>query len=389
MNQNMYFSPKTIFIVGICFFVYLPVFFNKYNFEYFILSILMLFAFFIGSSIANMERQKINDYEERYEYGKYSSFYLFIFIIYFLYKIIFSSVTTGDYASEFQYTSQASLYLKIIYQVFDVLVLLLLSTVASKNRNLFIPIFIGSTLLALMSNTRLDFVLTFLYWIGFGSFFQYIKIRFWYVIISFILMPFVFVFLLIKRVTVFDSSNFFLIINQLYEKTTVDELFDGMYVSLEVFSSYDTCIEVINNNLIYPLSGYVRFFFLGIPRTIWPDKPESISRVIAKEFYPTAYQSGGGQLAGPIGDAFMNGGPLALVFIWLILGYIITRVYKKTEVYRKKANSFYKAYMWTYYFTTLTYFIYTLRGFGSDFLWTYIMSIISLRLMLAFLYKRI
>lgn len=120
---------------------------------------------------------------------------------------------------------------------------------------------------------------------------------------------------------VFESKNIIQIFSELYDRLSFEIIMDAMYNGIEIFTSYLTGIAVINDGFIHPLSGIIRTLFLGIPRTIWLEKPESISRIIAKEYFPDAYSAGGGQIAGPIGDAYINEGVLGVIVIWVLVGF--------------------------------------------------------------------
>src|SRR5690606_718598 len=105
-----------------------------------------------------------------------------------------------------------------------------------------------------------------------------------------------------------------------------------MYVGLETFYSYETLALVVEDRFIEPFSGYLRIFFMLVPRSFWADKPESISRLIAANYYPEAYYKGGGQLAGPIGDSYINGGVLGVLLIWLLIGYFSCYLFRVFRV---------------------------------------------------------
>jgi len=74
-------------------------------------------------------------------------------------------------------------------------------------------------------------------------------------------------------------------------------------------------------------STYAKFFLWPIPRTLWPEKPEGISRVIVRHFYPDLYDKGLSVSPTIAGEAYFNFGTLGIVIIMALFGVICQSLY--------------------------------------------------------------
>ncbi len=392
MSSIRYFSTKFFFIFGITFFMYVPLLLEVVDLYYLLLSFLLLLSFSIGYLLfSKSKKRKGFFYASKINYEKISWVILFLYICYAYYLFIYVGAEAGNYehyADKFAHASQGQLYYKIIQKSINIILLFAVSCVAYKSKKYYFLIALISILISLLSSTRLVFIFSLIYWAGYGVYFNFIKIRFIHILISIFTMPFLFAILLLKRVMKFSDNNLFSIISEMYDYLSFDIIKDALYSGLEVFVSYRVCVEAINDNFIIPLSGYIRIIFMPIPRSLWEGKPESMSRLIAKEYFPGAYYAGGGQIAGPIGDAYMNGGVVFVILIWLIVGYFASKYYFYLKKYQTINPSPYKVFIWLYYFNFLSYFVYLIRGFGTDFLWVYLCQLLVLKMILFLGFKK-
>lgn len=389
MSSLKYLSTWFVFLLGVISFIFLPVFFYSTNLYYILLSFTLILSFIFGyltSSLLNKNRIKI--YTSKFDYRKYKYLILIGYLIYAYIFIFFIGAETGPYVDKYAHTSQLSLYMQLIDKPLKLVFLFLLSSIVYDSRRNYLLVSIIYLLISLTSNTRLDFVLSAIYWIGYGAYLGFFRIRLVYVIISLFLFPFLATILLIKRVMQFESNNIFDIFSELYEVLSIDTIIDSMDQGVEFLNTYSIGLSVINENFIHPMSGYIRIIFMWIPRTIWPTKPESVSRIIAKEYVPNAYFSGGGQTAGPIGDAFINAGVLGVVIIWFFTGFFSSKNYNILKSYYHIPPSNYKIYIWLIYFNFISYMVYVMRGFGSDFFWVFLFQLLVIKVMFYLTFKR-
>ncbi|MCA4021083.1 O-antigen polymerase [Vibrio vulnificus] len=383
-----YFTPLSIFIVGFFYFSILPV---VYLSDYSGISLLLLLfgasSFLFGYSLKTA-RVNRSPYKIKVSPEFAVKPFLLIYSLFVIYQLTSQYEYSGSYAELFQNKSQSSLYLQIVDNIFDLLLLFLMSIFASKSKNVYIAFFILSSLFYLQENTRLLLVFNVMFWSIYGVSFGYIRINFFQVLLALLFAPVIFVLLIIKRGAASSGESFLSFIIGFYQKVDIDLLMDGMYYGLEVFESYKTYVKVIHDEFIHPESGVLRLLVMLVPRTVWPDKPESISRIIAENYYPGAYGSGGGQLASTFGDAYINAGIIGVFLFWFLLGWYSKYKYKSTIMNAKNQECrYYRSYLVFSYFIFFKYFILCIRGFGSDYLWQFILSLIMAFILRCFLFK--
>lgn len=390
MSSLKYLSTWFVFLMGVISFVYLPIFFYPTNIYYVLLSVLLLISFSIGYFSGFLTKtKKYYIYTSSFDYSKLRWPVILAYLIYTYIFIFIIGTETGAYADEFANKSQLSLYLQLIEKPIRLVFLFLLSSIVYNNKRFYFLVALLYLIISLSSNTRLDFVFSVIYWVGYGAYLGFFRIRLIYVLASLILFPFLATILLIKRVMKFESTNIFDIFLYLYETLTLGDIIEGMSDGVEFFQSYLIGLSVIDDNFIHPSSGIIRIFFLWIPRTLWQDKPESISRIIAKEYVPEAYYAGGGQTAGPIGDAFINAGVLGVIIFWILVGFYSSRSYSFLKRNCYLPSSPYKVYIWLIYFNFLSYLVYVMRGFGSDFFWGFLFQLLVIKTILLIGFKRV
>lgn len=390
MSNLKYLSTWFVFLIGSISFIYLPVFFFPTNIYYILLSFILVLSFLFGYFLSDFsKKRKEYKYISKFDFKKVKLLIIVIYLIYVYIYINFIGAETGAYADKYAHESQISLYMQLLDRPSKLILIFLLSCIVYDSKRNYMVVSALYLLISLSSNTRFDFILSAVYWVGYGAYLGYFRIKFIYIFMSLIILPFLAAVLLLKRVMVFESNNIIHIFSELYERLSLEIIMDAMYNGIEIFTSYLTGMAVINDGFIHPLSGIVRILFLAIPRTIWLEKPESISRIIAKEYFPGAYSAGGGQIAGPIGDAYINGGALGVVIIWVLVGFFSSRSYALLKSNFHLSPSPYKVYIWLMYFNFLSYLIYVMRGFGSDFLWTFLFQLIIIKIIFSIFFRRV
>ncbi|HBC5642775.1 O-antigen ligase [Proteus mirabilis] len=391
-SQLNYFNPIIIFGLGWMFFCLLPlIYFRETSLLIILLNIVFFFSFIIGCTLSYRSKVWIRYvlYDNKFSKIKsLLSILCFIYIFVKIYLISTTEISSGNYSERYAVESQLNLYLMIFDKLFNIIFLFFLSLFAIEGKAKFYLIFALSLLSTFFEPTRLLIILTLVYWILLGVSVGYIKIRLISVILIALASPFIFSFLLIKRIYSFEGSSYDFIFH-LFNLIDYDLLVSGMVNGLETFESYNALKNVINDNFIHPLSGFIRILFMIIPRTFWIDKPESVARLIAENYYPEAYQKGGGQLAGPIGDGFINAGFFGVFIIWLVLGFLSISFYKYFKRGVMKGGNIEKVYYCTFYYIYLIYFINCLRGFASDLFWVFAVNMLMLHIIKVIFFKRI
>ncbi|MEZ8916199.1 O-antigen polymerase [Vibrio lentus] len=384
-NGRAYFHPLFVFFIGCMFFYILPMFYLGYfDFVYWVVLISAVISFSVGYYSSNV----ITPYIEREPRQIVNSALPYVGIIAVSYVVwaIITYQPINSYAELFQNRSQGAIYSQIFLKLRSMIVILLASYYASKSIKHYFIISLCFIVVHSMSPTRFHLIETVIYWSAFGVYFKYIKINFFVALAVLLLSPILFSVLLLKRGMASESGGFFTAFYDLLSNTNISQLLELSITSMETFVTFETFTLIIEKNFVHPESGVLRVFFLFIPRTIWEDKPEAISRIVANEFFSGAYMNGGGMVAGIFGDAYINGGILGIILIWFCLGYICKFIYANT-IKRCEfiENRYYKAYCICLYLTFLSWFIMALRGFMSDFLWIgmfYFLVLLSLNKLL-------
>ncbi len=69
-------------------------------------------------------------------------------------------------------------------------------------------------------------------------------------------------------------------------------------------------------------STYAKFFLWPIPRSWWPEKPEGISRVVVRHFYPQMYERGISMSPTIVSEVYFNFGISGIIIIMALFGVI-------------------------------------------------------------------
>jgi hypothetical protein len=109
-----------------------------------------------------------------------------------------------------------------------------------------------------------------------------------------------------------------------------------------------------------------------IPRDLFTDKPEGISRIISKEYNNPQYLDGGGSVATIFGDGFINGHIIGVLFVLFLFGFM-SKLVSNTVKYNLFANDESKSILFMLYSIYLWQFINYFRGFFSELYWTSIL----------------
>jgi hypothetical protein len=189
------------------------------------------------------------------------------------------------------------------------------------------------------------------------------------------LIPPLFIILLLLR-TPNENLNYFERLSQSISQINSERMLPLLKISAESFRSFEDLTNVIQDNFIHPESGVIRIFFMPISRELWPDKPESISRILAKEYSYNQYVAGGGTVATIFGDTFINGHILGVIFLLLMLGYVSKAIYN-TMIQNHDISIEQRSILIMAYCMFVFDFLHYFRGFFSEYYWKTIICMAS------------
>lgn len=368
-----YFDVKNIFLFLTFYFVLIPFLFNinmQTSYAFFIV-IIGTISFLVGYKIkkrlpltASIHKQEI--YYKNILFLSVGIFFLFNDLLNGV-QNLFAIKTIDDYTAGFAVTDYDSLYLQIVGNAMFFIKYYIYAILMSKNKNFFFIVFLSQLLLMMNSSTRLVALSPFIIFSIYGYYMGYIKITSFRVVTGILLLPIVFVVLLLARGKT-DGLNYFQLLQNIIESLTWEKFVGLLQTALESFKSFEDFTQIVVNNFVHIESGVVRIIFMPISRSIWEDKPESISRLISQEYNTGQYESGGGTVATIFGDAFINGHIFGVFIILFTLGAISKIIYntlKDSLLLDKKLKSVYILFYAMFVYQFLFYF----RGFFSEFYW--------------------
>lgn len=365
-----YFGINFFFFIGMLFFLFIPsiVVDIDGSFYAFIIGVIGISCFLFGAR-----------YNKRINIGRVkfptacNYIGLVICVYYFLSTVNFllSSVVVDSYTEKYLNVNYIQIYMGLLNVPFGFLTYYILAAFVGIDKKKYFIVFLLSVLVKLHSETRLDLILPIVFWCGYGYYLGLIKITIARVFSVLALTPLIFTFLLLKRVMKGSYENFFEQMQSIYDYLNFTTLIENIYVSMEIFRSYELYVRIVSDNFIHIESGFLRIVFMFIPRSLWPDKPESVSRIISHNYYPEQYYGGGGTVANIFGDAYINGGIIGVVIILFIWGGISKIIYNTTikDLKDGKNNIDEASFLVTFYLLYLLESIQYFRGFMSESFW--------------------
>jgi hypothetical protein len=302
------------------------------------------------------------------------------------------SVKTSNYTESFEVNDYASLYWQIYYLVTFTIKYFLLSLFMARGKLYFYLVFVSQILIFLPSHTRLIALFPFIVFIIYGYYMGYLRVTFLRISLAFVVAPFIFVIMLISRAP-HENKSYVQVLYDVTSNLTYDGFISMLKVSLESFQSFEFFVKIVNSNFVHIESGLVRMLFMPVPRDVWPEKPESISRIISSEFNTGQYLNHGGSVGTIFGDGFINGHVFGLLFVMVFFGFMSKFFYKNLTSSHQldKVN---KSIFVLLYSIVVFQFIYLFRGFFSESLWKVILicivyySLYHLVFKLSFLKRR-
>ncbi len=387
MNNPDYFNIKYIFIFLTIYFTVIPFISNiTLNSSFTMLFVLLgLVSFLYG-----YKSKKYFKFEFKADKRINLNIILYIGYIFLIndyinaIENIISIKTIDDYTKSYFVENHDSLYLSILTLSLFYTKYYLYAILISKNKLLFYLVFLSQILLMFNDSTRLVALFPFIVFIIYGYYLGYIVVNIKRIILVVLSIPILFVVLLLARGKT-DGLNYFEIISNIIDTLTYEKVINILKIALESFQSFKDLSLIITENFVHIESGIIRIFFMPISRSIWEDKPDSISRLISNEYNPSQYNDGGGTVATIYADAFINGHIIGLVLILFGFG-IITKVIYNTMKKNTNISNYQKSVLLMFYSLFVFQFLYYFRGFLSEFYWKTILLFIIFFILYKFQY---
>jgi oligosaccharide repeat unit polymerase len=372
-----YFSIKYIFVFLTIYFTFIP-FLSDINLVTTITMFFVLLGFI--SFLYGYESDKYFKLDLKYEKNINLNIMLSIGYIFLLndyvngIENITSVKTIDDYTKSYFVENHDSLYLSILTLSLFYIKYFFYAILITKNKILFYLVFISQILLMFNDSTRLVALFPFIVFIIYGYYFGYIVVNLKRVILVLVSIPLLFVVLLLARGKT-DGLNYFEIISNIIDNLSYERFIGMLKIALESFQSFKDLSLIVTENFVHIESGIIRIFFMPISRSVWEDKPDSISRLISREYNPSQYIDGGGTVATIYADAFINGHIVGLLLILFGFG-VISKIIYNTMKKNTDINSYQKSMLVMFYSLFIFQFLYYFRGFLSEFSWKTILLIL-------------
>ena len=300
-------------------------------------SIFSILGILFGLSISVNKNYKDRLYDNDSVMFPFSAFMFFVLLRYFL---IYVEYDTGIVAAGERSGGVSSQIYLVINTLMLVTMAYLISILRSKKSQVLIVLVSLSVYLAhsiLISGSRRMAVFYFMFIVGptlIGL--KIIKLSS-YIIYSIFTIIFVVVYGAI-RANLFKFTSF----DELYYEAglILEKLRDNIdlvLINADITIVYDAFVGVIKNvpekvDYLYGETLF-KFFYFIIPRSVWPDKPESISVLVSKNIHGAYYITGTTYNPTLLGELFYNGGYVATVLGGLLIGLLVGFFVKKSGLW--------------------------------------------------------
>lgn len=114
---------------------------------------------------------------------------------------------------------------------------------------------------------------------------------------------------------------------------------------------------------------------MPISRDNWVDKPEAISRIIAKEYNVGQYDNGGGAVATILGDGFINGHFLGVFLIIICYAIVMSLIYNPLKQARRLNEPLDPGHGMLYAIS-IHQSLFFFRGFFSESIWRTVLLLV-------------
>ncbi|EPJ48854.1 MAG: hypothetical protein OFPI_27260 [Osedax symbiont Rs2] len=280
---------------------------------------------------------------------------------------LWSVINAGNYTASYRVLNFNAIYIQIPLLALSYLKYYCYAMIMARNKLVYFVVFVIQVSLFYNSPARLVALSPFFIFIVYGYYMGYLKVTYVRLFIILLFSPFLMVILLVSRRPTNGEHYFQIILNTIHD-LDLQSFSDILSTALESFQSFNTLTKIVIDSFIHLESGILRIIFMPISRSIWEDKPESISRVISKEYIPDQYENGGGSVATVFGDAFINGHVFGVVFLLFFLGLFSKILYNSIKdrfnLVREKQS--FVCILYSLYFYQ---FLFILRGFFSESIW--------------------
>ena len=298
-----------------------------------------------------------------------ASFLALIFILsdlLLIYQQVSNSAGNSDYTSSYSVDNHGSLYSQIylLFYLYFKLCVYGYFCIRSKFRYYFI--FVLQVILYSFSSVRLIFLMPIIIFSIYGYYAGFIKLNIQRLLVIALAIPQALVILLISRTA--GGQNKYNALIEFYKGFDYSQFTETLYVALESTTSYAYLYNIINTNFVRLESGIFRNAFLPISRGLWGEKPEAVSRIIAKEFNLGQYEQGGGSVATIFGDGYINGHIIGILALCCIYAFIMSAAYRPIQTAKRFKAKLEPAHI-MFYAITVHQSLFFFRGFLSENIW--------------------
>ena len=370
-----FFGPNSIFNFLFVFFIVIPQVItlklgwaSLIDFWILVICLLGLLAYHLGTS---------HKYKFRFVADKNAKFMTCVAIIFLVIDFgagfqNFLVKEAVEYRTSFMVANHNSIYKQLIFLVLLYIKFYAISVLIANSQKLFWIVFLVEFFCYIGSPVRLIALMPVIIFMTYGFYRSYIKMTFLRVILATCILPVVFVVLLLVR-GMNGNNSFFRQLIDIITNLDLERLSQVLLVALESTMSYRYLKEIVTENFVSIESGILRNAFLVISRSIWPDKPESISRIVAKKYNSQQYNEGGGSVATIFGDGFINLHILGVFAICLIAGYGLKLVYNGIVSESDVRSQSIRIML---YAVSVHQFLFFFRGFMSETYWKFIILVL-------------
>ncbi|MDB3916504.1 hypothetical protein N9372_02300 [Alphaproteobacteria bacterium] len=369
------FSPMQIFFFLFVFFIIIPQVITYQVGLASLIDIWILLICLIGSLafyFGNKHKHKL-----KFKSVRNTQIISYIAVIFLIIDVIsgiqiFVSKEVHEYNTSFLVNDHSNIYKQLIYLVLLYIKYYTISILIARRQKLFWIAFLVEFFCYISSPVRLIALMPVVIFTIYGFYRSYIKITFLRSIVALCLLPFVLGALLLGR-GISGNHSFFRTMLDIISDFDLERFSHILPIALESFMSYSYLRAVIVDNFVAIESGLLRNAFLFISRSIWHEKPESISRIIAERYNNQQYNEGGGSVATIFGDGFINLHIVGVFLICLIAGYSLKLVYNGINI---KDNVREQSIRLMLYALSVHQFLFFFRGFMSETYWKFLILIL-------------
>ena len=334
-----------------------------------LISIIIYFLF----SKTKVTVRSILKYQPRSKSILFITFIILVYDIYTIYHLQTFSNRNHNYTRSYLVEEHSALYSQLVYLIYLYTKMYVFAYFCHRNKLSFYLVFCVQLYLYSHSDVRLMSLMPIIIFGCYGYFVGYIKITYIRLLVISLLSPFFLVFALLARGE--KSGNTLELIQSFIVNFEVERFMGILYVAMESGNSFYYLRNIIIDSFVRIESGVIRNIFLPISRDNWVDKPEAISRIIAKEYNVGQYDNGGGAVATILGDGFFNGHFLGVFLIIICYAIVMSLIYNPLKQARRLNEHLDPGHVMLYAIS-VHQSLFFFRGFFSESIWRTVLLLI-------------